>query len=318
MNPLLSSLFQGISSMMLDYKIIHWWERGKVLGVGSSGFVSEARPRPWTGFYNLFPPLMAVKSSKIKDNIDNEMQILSRLRGHPHIIHLYLYDVTMEQGTVLYNIFLEYASGGSLADRINSNGGGLSEFEVSGYVKGILLGLDTIHELGFVHCDVKPENILIVNGVAKIADFGLTVKAGVYDNRHGTLEYVAPEVVRDINYTSRADIWALGLTVLTMLTGNCIWDSGIKSLEMLDLIGYSNVLPVIPKGLSIEAVDFLSKCLVRNHELRWTAKMLLDHPFVKMQMHRFRCLPVPLDYAIDVSMMKRKTYGPDALVDVGW
>ena len=68
-----------------------------------------------------------------------------------------------------------------------------------------------------------------------------------------------------------------------------------------------SVEPIIPRGLSIEMVDFLSKCLVRNYELRWTAKMLLDHPFLKMKMHQFKYWQGSLDYDIDRSMMRRKT-----------
>ena len=84
---------------------------------------------------------------------------------------------------MVYNLLLEFGSGGTLTDLIKRSGGsGLSEFEVRYYSRSILCGIHHIHELGYVHSDLKPENILLVpnkNGVGakfkvKIGDFGLS------------------------------------------------------------------------------------------------------------------------------------------------
>ncbi|XP_047339953.1 mitogen-activated protein kinase kinase kinase 20-like [Impatiens glandulifera] len=131
-----------------------------------------------------------------------------------------------KRGKVLgidYNIFLEYASEGDLFSKVKKTCGGLSEMELSEYVKGILLGLKDIHNLGLVHCDIKPENILITgDGVPKIADFGLAMRVGVVHGTHrrrGTQKYMASEVIKNGVYNWWCDIWALGCTVLKMLIG---------------------------------------------------------------------------------------------------
>ncbi|XP_047339934.1 mitogen-activated protein kinase kinase kinase 20-like [Impatiens glandulifera] len=258
-----------------------WWERGRVLGVGSYGVVYEARPLPDDPISLILPPLMAVKSFISKDSLDREKQFLSIFKDdHPNINCYY--------GCLDFNIFLEYASGGDLKKTC----GGLSEMEVSEYVKGILLGLKDIHQLGLVHCDIKPENILLTgDGVPKIADFGLAMKAGVIngtDGRRGTPEYMAPEVITHRVYNWPCDIWALGCTVLKMLTGQKkVWEGFPTNKDIKNFVAKHDVVPVIPDGLSFEAKDFLQRCLVRDFWNRWNVESLLSHPFVLRKTKEF-------------------------------
>ncbi|CAI0558687.1 unnamed protein product [Linum tenue] len=109
----------------------------------------------------------------------------------------------------------------------------------------ILQALSSIHSLGYVHCDINPRNILAFPGSPaaaaesgnrgeegirklKVADFGLAVETwkliqGSHNKHRGTTRYVPPEVVVDGRVTSAMDIWALGCTVLEMLTGEIPW-----------------------------------------------------------------------------------------------
>ncbi|XP_047341291.1 mitogen-activated protein kinase kinase kinase 20-like [Impatiens glandulifera] len=254
-----------------------WWKRGRVLGIGGYGVVYEARPLPDDPISLNLPPLMAAKSFFSKDSLDREKQVLSIFKDdHPNIIGYY--------GCSDYNIFLEYASDGDLYAKIKKTWGGLSEKEVSEYVKGILLGLKYIHKLGLVHCDIKPENILLTgDGVPKIADFGLAMRAGVIreiDARRGTPEYMAPEVITHGVYNWWCDIWALGCTVLKMFTGQNVWGGFPSNKDIKKFIAKHDVIPVIPDSLSFEAIDFLQRCLVRDFRSRWNVESLLQHPFV--------------------------------------
>ncbi|XP_047339989.1 mitogen-activated protein kinase kinase kinase 20-like [Impatiens glandulifera] len=222
--------------------------KGRVLGVGSYGVVYEARPLLGDPISLILPPLMAVKSFIIKDSLDREKQFLSIFKDdHPNIIGYY--------GCSDFNIFLEYASGGDLKKTC----GGLSEME--------------------------PENILLTgDGVPKIADFGLAMKAGVVnrtDGRRGTPEYMAPEVITHGVYNWPCDIWALGCTVLKMLTGQKkVWEGFPTNKDIKNFVAKHDVVPVIPDGLLFEAKDFLQRCLVRDFWNRWNVKSLLSHPFV--------------------------------------
>ncbi|KAI7995633.1 Mitogen-activated protein kinase kinase kinase 18 [Camellia lanceoleosa] len=108
---------------------------------------------------------------------------------------------------------------------------------------------------------------------AKIADFGLAKWAGKKlkgkENKprlRGTAMYMAPKLILHEEYEPHADIWAIGCTVLQMLTGKEPWkhDKGAEVATILFRIGFSKKVPEIPSGLSKEAEDFLKKCLVRD------------------------------------------------------
>ncbi|GMP95249.1 hypothetical protein CsSME_00044362 [Camellia sinensis var. sinensis] len=286
------------------------WRRGKILGKGGSAMVYVAAVVLPTRSNDLLPSLMAVKSAPFYKSrcLAKEERLLSDFADCPHIIRCFGEDLTIEEdGEQWYNILLEYAAGGSLADRIQSFGRGLPESEVRRFTKSLLMGLSYIHKKGYVHCDIKPHNILLVeenddfsmslNGkekrvqesTAKIADFGLAKRAGKKlkekENKprlRGTALYMAPESILREEYEPHVDIWAVGCTVLQMLTGKEPWkrNKGTEVATILFRIGFSEKVPEIPSGLSKEAEDFLNKCLVRDPKSRWTADMLLGHPFV--------------------------------------
>ncbi|KAH7863650.1 hypothetical protein Vadar_020308 [Vaccinium darrowii] len=289
------------------------WKRGETLGVGASGMISLALVDDQTSFDHDLPSVMAVKSAPLRrsGSIRREGRILNQLEGCSYVVRCFGSDTTFEKGECWYNLLLEYASGGSLFDRIRKSGkGGLPESEARGYTKSVLMGLNYVHNQGYVHCDIKPHNILLVEGesevlntpinlngerkrvekehIAKIADFGVAMKAGKRNNDEetnlrGTPMYIAPESVQCGEYEAHSDIWALGCTVLHMITGQVPWkcDKNTEKAALLFRIGFREQVPEIPiDGLSKEARDFLNKCLVRDPKSRWTADMLLAHPFV--------------------------------------
>ncbi|KAF8379214.1 hypothetical protein HHK36_028644 [Tetracentron sinense] len=282
------------------------WMRGETIGRGSFGTVSVAITRPINKLPLHIPPLMAVKSAEISlsHSLQKEMKILSQLRDCPQIVRCYGDDITIENGILVYNVLLEYASGGSLADRIGNSGVGLPEIEVRRFTRSLLQGLSHIHGRGCVHCDIKPQNILLVASssspnsskkrrmseeIVKIADFGLAKKVGQKRKRtdsglnmRGTPMYISPESVVYNEHEPHSDIWALGCTVVEMITGKPAWNIAQDTtvFALLHLIGYSQELPDIPGEMSKEAQDFVMKCLVRDSKYRWTADMLLSHPFV--------------------------------------
>ncbi|PHT89470.1 hypothetical protein T459_04583 [Capsicum annuum] len=262
------------------------WVRGEAVGHGSFGKVNLAIPRKQSA---QFFPSMVVKSCGVyhSASLVNEKKILEELNGCPEIICCFGESYSYENGKNLYNVLLEYASGGSLAEKVRkSESNKLSEFEVSGYTMGILKGLQYIHESGYAHCDIKLENILLgEDGKVKIADFGLANRIGTKkddDSRcelRGTPLYMSPEVVNGGDQGTPADIWALGCVVAEMVAGVPAWKfSGVTELFMA--IGVENQLPEIPGELSEEGKDFVGKCFVKDPSKRWTAEMLLKHPFV--------------------------------------
>jgi serine/threonine protein kinase len=180
-----------------------------------------------------------------------------------------------------YQLFLEFAPGGSLADEV-ARSGGLDEPTVRAYASDVAAGLAYIHGESIVHGDVKARNVVIgADGRAKLADFGCARKVSSSPIIGGTPAFMAPEVARGEEQGPAADVWALGCTVLEMATGHAPW-SGVDgdAIAALHRIGYTDAMPEVPQWLSAEAKDFLAGCLVRQAGDRCTVAQLLEHPFL--------------------------------------
>ncbi|GER41378.1 mitogen-activated protein kinase kinase kinase 19 [Striga asiatica] len=266
------------------------WNRGKTLGKGSFGTVSIAKTRHTPGGpHTNLPPLIAVKSAPFleSDSLWKEKKLLQELEGCPFIVRCLGKDVTTEKGQTLYNLLLEYASGGSLADCIHS---GLPEKIVSHCTRSILSALVHIHSLGYVHSDVKPQNVLVFGSnyeAVKLADFGCCKRWKLQEEEEekcgfrGTLAYAAPESVHRHKYLPESDIWALGCTVVHMLTGRQPWLPEKEKDVMFEIDCRDEILEISHNiKVSRVAKDFLNKCLIKDPMVRWKADMLLNHPFL--------------------------------------
>ncbi|XP_010446694.1 PREDICTED: mitogen-activated protein kinase kinase kinase 3-like [Camelina sativa] len=266
------------------------WIRRETIGHGSFSTVSLATTSG-SSTTTLFPPLIAVKSSGVVSSASlmNERHVLDHHGDCSEIVRCFGEGKTVENGEEVYNLFLEYASGGNLADRIKKSGEALPEFEVRRFTRSIVKGLCHIHKNGFSHCDLKLENVLVFDDHVKISDFGLAKRLSSSDGVGGGVEirgtplYMAPECVNYGEFESPADIWALGCSVVEMSSGKTAWCLDERSDNVMSLmvrIGLGDEVPRIPVELSEEGKDFVSKCFVKDPAKRWTAQMLLDHPFL--------------------------------------
>ncbi|KAM2527324.1 hypothetical protein TB1_024595 [Malus domestica] len=270
---------------------VHWL-RGEMIGEGSFGSVFLATPKkPRTSkFRSMFdlPVVMAVKSAEVStsDPIQHEAEVLFEIKGCPFVIERFGEEITTtDKGDMVYNLLLEFATGGSLDGLIKkSNGKGLPESDVKHYARTILEGLKHIHKCGYVHCDLTPENILLMpsttasnvstaNLVAKVADLGLAKRRSRWKGN--------PMYADACAWTDNAqdetsiDVWSLGCIVLQMLTGKL----PCELVEFLDMASFE-LTPNSPAEISSEARDFLKSCFARRPRERLTAEKLLLHRFV--------------------------------------
>lgn len=274
------------------------WLRGPMIGKGSFGSVFLANLRRPRSKFRCFPCVMAVKSAEVSNSgsIQKEKEVLSNVGRCDYVIRCFGEETTIgDKGEMVYNLLLEYGDGGTLADLIKKSR--LVELDVRRFTRGMLRGVYEIHEAGYVHCDLKPDNVLLVsNGKGgsgefrvKIGDLGLAKRDKQSKKRklspywRGTPMYLAPEAVTDCVQGFPSDIWAIGCIVLEMLTGKHPW-GGMEDCNADDLlvkIADRHELPKIPEDVSIEARNFLKGCFVRNPMYRLTAEMLLNHPFLE-------------------------------------
>ncbi len=109
---------------------------------------------------------------------------------------------------------------GSLGGRIES--GPLPLADAHRLIRHTLIGLEAMHLRGMVHRDIKPNNILVKEGVGKLADFGLVSDRIVdsYASSGGYNDHLAPEVFAASRTSKRTDVWAMGMTIFRLLNGD--------------------------------------------------------------------------------------------------
>ncbi|PRQ57790.1 putative mitogen-activated protein kinase kinase kinase STE-STE11 family [Rosa chinensis] len=257
------------------------WTRIQQLGRGSSGSVFEGC------FENGFH--FAVKVVSLHDEgsrgtncvnqLEQEIALWSRFK-HQNIVQYY-YSYKDELN--LY-MFMELVPRGSLRSFYQTNP--VSCLLVSKYTKDILHGLKYLHDHNVIHRDIKCANILIdAQGSAKLADLGVgkIIRMNDIKSFQGSAFWTAPEVLSAIRhnqgYGISADIWSLGCTVLEMLTCRRVPYQDMTPEQAL-WRSLNGKLPEIPDFLSVDAQDFIQKCLKINPNDRPTASELLEHPFV--------------------------------------
>ena len=148
-----------------------------------------------------------------------EARSVARL-SHPNVVGVYDQGA---DGRTLY-LAMEYVPGRTLRDLLNERGS-LGPREALDIMEGVLGGLGAAHTAGLAHRDVKPENVLLTAGHGvKVADFGLArLLAGTSQTKTGmligTAAYLAPEQVSQGAADARTDVYAAGIMLFEMLTG---------------------------------------------------------------------------------------------------
>jgi hypothetical protein len=151
----------------------------------------------------------------------------------PHLVTIF--DVRHNDQNEPF-VIMEYVSGPSLRDLLAESPGGLGAQKAAFFLREIAKGLSFLHECGIVHRDLKPGNVFYENGYVKIGDYGLA--KAISASRHsghtitvGTVHYMAPEIGAG-NYNRSIDIYALGVLLYEMLTGDVPF-SGSSPAEIL-------------------------------------------------------------------------------------
>lgn len=171
----------------------------------------------------------AARDDETLQRFNREANAIARLT-HPNTIRVFIFGKTSEP---LIYLAMEYVDGITLRDELYDHGP-FDELRAISIMRQTLHALSEAHELGVVHRDLKPDNIMLtqfrgVRDFVKVLDFGIAkvteprggqqkklTQAGVV---YGTPEYLSPEQARGKDIDFRADLYAMGIILYEMMTG---------------------------------------------------------------------------------------------------
>ncbi|CAD8123078.1 unnamed protein product [Paramecium sonneborni] len=193
-------------------------------------------------------PMHVVQNSEsLQQHIKREIAILTKI-DHPNIVKLIHVTKTSSN---LYMI-LEFCKDGDLAEYLNKKlDKRLSELEAVIFFKHVIKGFEILHQEKVIHRDIKPSNILLNDGVAKIADFGFAriIESEIDKmnlSRVGSPIYMAPQILEGTHFTSKCDIWSIGVMFYELLYGVTPWMAN-GQCELLEKITTQSLqFPEIP------------------------------------------------------------------------
>ncbi|KAJ6295647.1 hypothetical protein OIU76_027294 [Salix suchowensis] len=252
----------------------------KVIGKGSSGIVQLVQHKWTSQFFALKIIQMNIEESARKA-IAQELKI-NQSSQCPYVVMSY--QSFYNNGAI--SIILEYMDGGSLADFLK-NVKTIPEPHLAAICKQVLKGLLYLHhEKHIIHRDLKPSNLLVNHrGEVKITDFGVSAimqsTSGQANSFVGTYNYMSPERISGDRYSSKSDIWSLGLVLLECATGQFpfsppeLEECWTNVYELMETI-VDQPPPSAPSDqFSPEFCSFISACVQKDPNNRQSAHELM-------------------------------------------
>jgi Tol biopolymer transport system component len=269
------------------------YEIQSALGAGGMGEVYRARDTRLDRTVAIkVLPVHLSSNAELNARFEREARAVSAL-NHPHICHLY--DVGTQDGTSF--LVMEYLDGETLADRLRK--GPMPLKQALDYGIQIAEALGMAHRAGILHRDLKPQNVMLTAGGAKLLDFGLAKAAPSLGSSSasgltpstptmtiaeltspakpltrqgtvvGTFQYMAPEVLQGSEADARSDVFALGCVLYEMVTGRRPFEGKSQLSVMTGILEkdpepVSAILPASPAALD----HLVKSCLEKNPEER--------------------------------------------------
>uniref|UniRef100_A0AAQ5ZEH9 protein kinase C n=1 Tax=Amphiprion ocellaris TaxID=80972 RepID=A0AAQ5ZEH9_AMPOC len=270
-------------SSILDINSVYQIFPDEVLGSGQFGIVYGGKHRK-SGRDVAIKIIDKLRfPTKQESQLRNEVAILQSLH-HPGVVNLDCMFETPERVFVV----MEKLHGDMLEMILSSEKGRLPERITKFLVTQILVALRHLHFKNIVHCDLKPENVLLASADSfpqvKLCDFGFARIIGEKSFRRsvvGTPAYLAPEVLRNKGYNRSLDMWSVGVIIYVSLSGTFPFNEDEDINDQIQNAAF--MYPPHPwKKVSQEAIDLINNLLQVKMRKRYSVDKTLSHPWLQV------------------------------------
>uniref|UniRef100_A0A8C7AVF5 Serine/threonine-protein kinase n=1 Tax=Neovison vison TaxID=452646 RepID=A0A8C7AVF5_NEOVI len=267
---------------MQDIATVYQIFPDEVLGSGQFGVVYGGKHRK-TGRDVAVKVIDKLRfPTKQESQLRNEVAILQSLR-HPGIVNL---DCMFETPEKVF-VVMEKLHGDMLEMILSSEKGRLPERLTKFLITQILVALRHLHFKNIVHCDLKPENVLLASAdpfpQVKLCDFGFARIIGEKSFRRsvvGTPAYLAPEVLLNQGYNRSLDMWSVGVIMYVSLSGTFPFNEDEDIKDQIQNAAF--MYPACPWScISSGAIDLINNLLQVKMRKRYSVDKSLSHPWLQ-------------------------------------